>query len=438
MRKMSWASLSVLLSMIMLSTGCISAENDMGLMPKESPVEVEIDKKFSKRDRKAGYVENMAVNILLNKEEVSIEGDGASLDGNVITIDREGTYVISGIWQDGRIVVDAGSSDKVQLVFDNIAIACSDNAPIYIRKADKVIITLKEGSENALTDGFEYVQTDDNNVDGVIFSKEDLTINGSGTLYITGNYKHGVISKDDLVITGGNFHITAVKDALNGKDSVKIKDGIFRLSSKDGNGIQSKNEDDETKGYVYISGGEITVVDSKEGIEGAALVIDGGIIDITARDDGLNANNADIVINGGIITIDAKGDGIDSNGSVYVTGGITYVSGPEDDDNAGLDYDESAHISGGIFLVTGSSGMAQGFSDSSTQQSILYNLDSVSEAGTEISLIDEQGNVIISHIPAKQYQSILISTPDLKKDMTYTLVSGNQREQIAIFPHENP
>ncbi|TCL55461.1 uncharacterized protein DUF4353 [Kineothrix alysoides] len=418
--------------------------------------QVEVDKEFTARDLDIGYEESTAVLIALKGESAEVSGDGAKAEGNIVTISDEGTYVLSGTLMDGQIVVDAEDTDKVQLVLDGVTLSSADNAPIYIKNADKIFITLAEGSENTLTDSAERIQSDDNNVDAVIFSKADLTVNGSGVLNITGNYKHGIVSKDDLIITGGTLNITALKDALNGKDCVKIKDGTFNLTVTDGNGIQSKNGDDATKGYVYICGGEINVLNGQEGIEGTALVIDGGMIDIRVQDDGLNAasgnssaeteksggfgrggemgndTNCYIAINGGTITIDAGGDGIDSNGSIYVTGGTAHISGPEDDGNAGLDYNGSAQITGGTFVVTGSSGMAQGFSDSSTQYSLLNNLTSAASAGTEAVLTDADGNVIISVTPQKQYQSVLISTPDLLKDGTYTLTCGEQTAEITL------
>ena len=418
--------------------------------------QVEVDKEFTARDLDIGYEESTAVLIALKGDSAEVSGDGAKAEGDEVTISDEGTYVLSGTLTDGQIVVDAEDTDKVQLVLNGVTLSSSDNAPIYIKNADKVFLTLAEGSENTLTDGAERVQSDDNNVDAVIFSKADLTVNGSGVLNIIGNYKHGIVSKDDLIITGGTLNITALKDALNGKDCVKIKDGIFNLTVTDGNGIQSKNGDDATKGYIYICGGEINILNGQEGIEGTALIIDGGMIDISVQDDGLNAasgnssaeneesggfgmggemendTNCYIAINGGTITIDAVGDGIDSNGSIYVTGGTTYVSGPEDNGNAGLDYNGIAQITGGTFVVTGSSGMAQGFSDSSTQYSLLNNLTSAVPAGTEAVLADADGNVIISVTPQKQYQSVLISTPDLLKDATYTLTCGDQTAEITL------
>ncbi len=507
--------------------------------------QVVVDTEFTANDLEVGYEESTAVNITLGDGGINVSGDGADVKDNVVTITGEGTYVLSGSISNGQIVVDAGDSDKIHIILNGISVTCPENAPIYIKNADKVFITLNEGTENTLTDGSEYVQTDDNNVDGVIFSKADLTINGSGTLIITGNYKHGIASKDDLVITGGTYHITAAKDALNGKDCVKIKDGTFNLSAETGNGIQSKNGDDATKGYVYVAGGDITVSKSREGIEGTVILIEDGTIHITAEDDGFNAasgssettedpvantgtdigngerpaempdlrnreepdtasdstsgtdttgtvtggvsdgaketadmpadditggivsetaetdsqrpgrpeggdfkggfgggfgggggfeadTNCYISITGGTVYINASGDGIDSNGALTVSGGNIYVSGPVNNGNGALDYNGTADITGGTVIAVGSSGMAQGFSDTSTQYSLLYNLTAVSDAGTEVKLTDEEGNVVASYTPDKEYQSVVISTPELKKDGIYTLTCGEQTAQITL------
>lgn len=435
---------------------------------------VVIDKEYKAKDLEVGYDDSTATHITFNESSIEISGGGADSDGTILTIHEEGTYCITGTLADGQILVDAGETDKIQIVLNGASVHNADSAPVYIKNADKVYLTLAEGTENTLTDGTEYIQTDDNTVDGVIFSKADLTINGEGSMNIVASYQHGIVSKDDLVITGGNLNITAVKDAINGKDCVKINDGTLRLSSSSGNGIQSKNGDDNTKGYVYISGGDITVVTSEEGIEGTVVLIEDGKIDITASDDGINAasgksstaspdtgtteteavaepmeqpmrrggfggrgefkndTNCYITIAGGAVSVDASGDGIDSNGSIYISGGTIYVSGPTESGNSALDYNGTAQITGGTVVVAGSAGMAQGFSDTSTQYSVLYNLTSVCEAGSEITLTDSDGKLAVSYTPKKQYQSVVISAPDLKKDGVYTLVCGNQTNEITL------
>jgi hypothetical protein len=436
-----------------------------------------VDKEFTANDLEVGYEDSTAAHITLNKNSIEVSGDGASANGTVLTIKNKGTYVISGSLDNGQIIVDAGEQDKVRLVLNGVTINCSDYAPIYIKSADKVFITLQKDTQNTLSDGTAYAQTDENKVDGVIFSKADLTINGEGTLNITANYKHSIVSKDDLVFTGGTYNIKAVKNVLSGKNCVKIKDGTFNLSSTGGKGITSKNGDDTTKGYVYISGGTITITDCKEGIEGTAIVVDNGTIDITASDDGFNSasaaastssdssvdatssasvtdnKNGDrmgpggfgggggafendtscyLDINGGTIRVNANGDGLDSNGSLYITGGEIYVSGPTENNNGGLDYNGTADITGGTVVVAGSTGMAQGFSDTSTQYSILNNFDTTIGAGTAVTLTDKEGNVVVSYKPDKLYQSVVISTPKLTKGETYTLTCGSQTAELTL------
>lgn len=428
---------------------------------------VEVDTEFTERDLEVGYEDieathitfNSSINDTIDGDIIEVSGDGATVEDNILKITDEGVYVVTGKLSNGQILVEADEKAKIQVVLNGVDISCEDNAAIYIKSADKVFITLNEGTINNLTDGTQYTQTDDNTVDGVIFSKADLTINGGGTLNINGNYKHGILSKDDLVITGGIYNITAVKDALNGKDCVKIKDGTFTLKSTEGNGIQSKNDEDETKGYVYISGGNIDIPNCQEGIEGTAIIVANGIINITAMDDGLNAasgitsstengrfikegfgvngpeesSSCYILISGGTMNVDASGDGIDSNGSLYITGGITYVSGPENSGNGGLDYSGTADVTGGTVVVTSSSGMAQSLSKTSTQYSLFHNLTSTCEAGSEVKLTDGDGNIIVLYSPNKKYQSVIISTPDMIQNETYTLTAGDQSAQITLL-----
>ena len=142
-----------------------------------------------------------AVKITLNKTTATVSGSGVKADGSTITITEEGVYIVSGTLEDGQIIVDASDSDKVQIVLDGVHINCETNAAIYVREADKVFITLAENSSNTLGGGNEYSQIDDNTVDGVIFSKSDLVCNGTGSLTIEADYKHGIVSKDCLLYT---------------------------------------------------------------------------------------------------------------------------------------------------------------------------------------------------------------------------------------------
>lgn len=220
--------------------------------------------------------------------ETKVASSGVSISGNIITISKEGTYVLSGALSEGQIVVDADSA-KVQLVLDNVDITCASSAAIYVKNADKTFITLAEDSENILMNTAEYEAIDDNNIDAVIFSKDDLTLNGKGTLTINSEYGHGIVSKDDLKLVSGTCNITAKNHALSGKDSVRIAAGTYNLTSgKDG--IHSENADDDEKGFVYIASGDFTIESTGDGIDASYVVqIDDGDFEITA---GGGAENA--------------------------------------------------------------------------------------------------------------------------------------------------
>ena len=181
-----------------------------------------IDTEFTDCEKSGSYKASEAVKITLNKTTATVSGSGAKADGSTITITEEGVYVVSGTLEDGQIIVDASDSDKVQIVLDGVHINCETNAAIYVREADKVFITLAENSSNTLGGGNEYTQIDDNTVDGVIFSKSDLVCNGTGSLTIEADYKHGIVSKDDLVITGGT---TIVYGPTSDGDSALDYDG---------------------------------------------------------------------------------------------------------------------------------------------------------------------------------------------------------------------
>lgn len=206
-----------------------------------------------------------AASITLSGSTAQSNGSGVSINNATVTISKEGCYLISGELEDGQIIVDAGDSDKVQLVLDKASIHCSTGSAILVRNADKVKVTLAADSENELSDGTEY-QTDDDNPDAALFSKDDLVINGSGSLTVQGNYKHGIAGNDDLVITGGRLTVNSLSHALRDKDSVAILDGTFVLTSQK-DGIQASNTEDSTKGWVQSDGGNFTIQSSGDGIQ---------------------------------------------------------------------------------------------------------------------------------------------------------------------------
>lgn len=478
---------------------------------------IDITDMFTKRDLAGTYDESEAVKITLSGKTATCDSSNVHIEDGVVTIKAAGVYVLSGTLTDGTIVVDAGDDDKVQLVLDGVSITTADYAAIYAKNADKVFVTLAEETENSLTVSGDYVQTDDNNVDAVIFAKCDLTLGGSGSLTVKDTVGHGIVSKDDLVVTGGTYVIESQDHCLNGKDSVRIADGTFTLTC-DEDGIHAGN-DDQQDGYIYIEGGDIDIsvgddamhaeglliitggdIDiskSYEGIEGYKILVTGGDINVAASDDGFNAARPDsngqsdgtqsteddqsqtdssqsktndtetnrpelpekgdrsgdsgapggpgmggagmdadydayILITGGTININADGDGIDSNGYLGIAGGNVYVLGPSNNGNGALDYGIYAAITGGEMVAVGGSGMAQGFGDESTQCSALVNFDEWIDAGETITLTDSNGNKLLTYKADKKFDSVLISTSDMKQGETYTLTAGDQTSTFAM------
>lgn len=286
---------------------------------------------FTNRDKEIGYDDSSAALITLADNASSCSDKNVSINDNTVTITKEGTYLLSGALRDGRIVVDAGDTDKVRLVLDSVDINCNSSAAIYVKNADKVFVTLASGSANSLSSG-NFDSIDDNKIDGTIFAKSDLTINGSGSLTVQSPNGHGIVSKDDLKITGGTYHITAASSTLSGKDSVRIADGIFSLyAGKDG--IHSENSDSAEKGFIYIGGGNFTIECDSDGLDASStLQIDGGTFSLLVEDDGFHADG-DLIINDGNVIIDKCYEGLEGQ-TVTINGGNITLDAQDDGINA--------------------------------------------------------------------------------------------------------
>lgn len=291
-----------------------------------------VDINFTDRDKSSEYDESSAVKITLNGSSAVVSGSGVNISGSTVTITSAGTYIISGSLSDGQIVIAASDSDKVQLVLNNAEINCNTSAAVYVKSADKVFVTLPAGTTNSLGGGTEYVQTDDNTVDGVIFSKSDLTLNGTGTLKIDADYRHGIVTKDTLCITGGTYVIDAVKTCLAGKDGIKILDGSFTLTAGS-KGLNSGNDDDAKAGSIYIAGGTFTIKSEDDSIHAdGSCIIAGGTYTIAAGDDGIHASY-DTIITDGSITITDSYEGIEGR-RITVSGGTINLTASDDGINA--------------------------------------------------------------------------------------------------------
>ncbi len=265
-----------------------------------------------------------------------------------LTITEAGVYILSGSYEK-MIVVDAGEEAKVQLVLKNATLTNGNGPAVYVRSADKVFLTAAEGTVSTISDGSNYTFTDEETTpDAAVFSRDDLTINGAGKLTITGNYKHAVVSKDDLVVTAKNLTVSAASTGLNGKESVALSDASVVINAGN-NGIRS----DE---IVSISGNSVKV-DASEGIEATYILLSGGDITVNASDDGINAAwksttySPTVEITGGNVSVTMGAgdtDGIDSNGDIIITGGTISVNAA-----SAFDYDGSATFTGGTVYVNG-------------------------------------------------------------------------------------
>jgi hypothetical protein len=297
--------------------------------------------------------------IKLAGKSVTLEGSGATVDDNIVTITSAGTYGISGTLDEGQIVVYTQDNAVVKLILNGADITCSTSAPIYVINADKTVVTLAEGTENYITDGDSYIFEDaaSDEPNAAIFSKDDLTINGAGSLTVKANYNSGIASKDDLKITGGSITVNAVNDGIKGRDCIGMKDGIITVNAG-GDGMQSNNDEDPEKGFISIEGGTINITAGADGIqaETGILVIDGDITMATGGGSSISTaesakglkTGVNMTIEGGTISIDSADDSVHSNGSIMINGGRLALASGDDAIHA----DSTIEINGGDINIT--------------------------------------------------------------------------------------
>ncbi len=325
----------------------------------------------------------------------SYDSNDITLNDKSIEITKEGTYTLTGEIKDGLIYIN--TDGNVKLILNGVSVTNSKGPAIYVENAEKVEIETVKGTTNYLEDGSSYSGYDEE-IEGVIYSKDDLVLSGNGLLKIIANLGDAIVSKDDLKITSASYNIQAADDAIKGKDSVEITGGTFTIDAK-GDGIKSTNDTDSSKGFILISGGTYNIsandaidaetninitggtftinaledgihangllqidggtinVTGGEGLEATYVKINDGTINISATDDGINAANKSsaysiaVEINGGNITIkmgQGDTDGIDSNGNLYINGGTINITG-----QSPFDYDGEAKYTGGTMIVNG-------------------------------------------------------------------------------------
>ena len=330
---------------------------------------------FIEKDYDTSYDESTASKIELSGSSVSVSGDGVTVSGSTVTISKAGTYVISGQSDGVQIKIAADKSDDVKLVLKGATMTNTD-AAISATSAGYVYLTLAEGTTNSLSDSSS---NSDEKANAALFSKVDLTINGSGTLNVDGKKSNAIKVNDTLHITGGTFNLTSVGDAFNVNDELNITGTTMTIDAKE-DGVKVDNDDDLTAGNMYlanntitvtagddgihasgklvINSGTYTVKNATEGIEGKSITINGGDINVYATDDGVNAANknaqqSDIyfTMTGGNLTVEVgqgDTDPIDSNGNITVTGGTIKLIG-----QSGFDFDGTATYTGGDIYING-------------------------------------------------------------------------------------
>ena len=455
---------------------------------------------FTNNDLNGTWDSARATKIVLKGESASVSGSGAYVYNGDVIINGTGLFVVSGTLDDGSIIVDAHKSSKVWVRLDGADIRCSDSAAFYVRKADKVFLTLAEGSENRIESGSEFSQEAlDDNVKGALFARDDLTINGSGALTVVSGYRHAIAANDDLVITGGTITAEAPRDAIHANDSFRLCEASLTLKGGDegidvdkeggyfymttgsvaidaaddgicaegdiliaGGAITLKAVDDgiHSGAHLYIYDGTVELTECYEGMEAIAVELHGGEVTIYPFDDGINANGnvlngfmtlsdeetaADasetyVLVAGGRLTIvnaqAQDADGIDSNGSIYITGGDVRISLPDSGTNNAIDYGSEnggvARVSGGTVIACGSYAMAEGFESDSEQCSILYNVRLGVEAGSDLALVNAQGDTLLYWNVPGSFSSAALSAPGMTVGGSYTVVIGASEEAITL------
>lgn len=436
----------------------------------------------------AGAQDGSTATITLNGDTAILEGDGAVVADNIVTITAAGTYDLSGTLADGQIIVDTQDDGPVSLILNNVDVSSSTGAPINIQTAKTVAITLAEGTQNVVTSTAAYAGEEEQPV-AAILSSTDLTISGSGSLSVVSNSNDGIVSSASLTIEGAPvIAVSAGDDAIQVETVFTLTNGELNLIAGGGSG-STPSEDLSAKGIkaeenIIIENGQITidaaddgirsdkdlvmnagtlaisvvgkaihasynleinngsiyVSTCDEGIEGGFITINDGTIDITALDDGINVSEPDDIpapdlyylhITGGTILVSADGDGLDSNGSIEMTGGTVIVNGPTAFDNGAIDYDGTFNMIGGVLIAAGSAGMPAAPSQTSSQYSALINFDNPLEAGTLVHIQTGEGDDVLTFAPGKTFQSIVYSSPALVEGASYEVYYGGSSDGTA-------
>ena len=397
---------------------------------------------FSEVDLNDDWSTEGATKITLTGDGAEIEGTGAYVQNGDVIIYAGGYYVLEGALDNGSLIINETSKTKgrVWILLNGVSIYCEDSAALDVEEATKVILTLAEDTENVLESGSEYSEDAVNaNIRGALFSRDDLTINGNGSLEVTAACRHGIVCNDDLRVTCGNITVTAAEDGIHVNESARFADMTLTISAGD-DGITVS--DDENHGELLVDSGTIRILSAREGMESEKVTVNGGTIEVNFTDDGINAGGEEpeLVINGGVITLISEDgrdvDGLDSNNSIEINGGTILISVNAENMNNAIDFGSetggSCSINGGTVIAAGSGGMAEEMSSDSAQTSLMYRFENTYTAGETIRLADLSGNVILeAEIPCS-FNSLILSDPTLLAEGSYQLSVGEDSFEITM------
>ena len=335
------------------------------------------DSEYFDEDDLDESVKDPDAEITLNGDSAQINGNGAEYKDGKICITSGGTYIFSGTLNDGQIYVD--TKEKVHIALNGVNMNCSYSSPVFIENAEKTIITVCDGTENTLTDPSEYSyeSDDENEPDAVIYSKDDLSLNGSGTLSINANFNEGIACKNDLRICNDVLNINSVGNSVKGKDSLVIMNASVTVDSQ-ADGLKSTNSKETDKGYIVIESGSFDITAALDAFQAETdMIINGGTFNIktgggtenltsskssgnnSARPAEGNSNKTDesekgikaggkLTINAGEISADCADDSIHSNDSIEINGGTLLLASGDD----GIHADNQLDVNDGDITVS--------------------------------------------------------------------------------------
>lgn len=287
---------------------------------------------FTDRDLDAAYDASEAVDITLSDSGITTSDDSVEIDGQTVTIKSEGVYVFSGSLSDGQIIVEADDTAKVQIVLNGVDITSKTSAAVYVKSADKVFLTAAEGSDNTLANTDAYEADGEEEINAVVYAKDDLTVNGTGSLTVNAANGDGINAKDDLKLAGVTLTVDAADHAISANDSIRIASGTYDLTAET-DGLHISNDEDGEKGYLYVLDGSVSITCGSDGVDASGMIqIDGGSMEINAGDDGIHSE-AKLLVNGGTITVPECEEGLEGY-VVVINDGEVDITSADDGINA--------------------------------------------------------------------------------------------------------